>query len=728
MAMQLLIIAAGAVDIKTTTTLIALSVAASATGIVAGLTLMHRCPPVLPVLGVFTVAIVAATISDSSANVLTFNSIWLMHLANAMAAALIRSWWAFVVHAVGAVGYSLAVALAHPSWGPSIPQGQLVAGVMIVLAVRTSLALLGEVTDRADAQADAAAEQAEHLAWIREMGRETAHRARILHDTVINTLAAIATGASADRQLVRERCTSDQRTIDEILHSQAGIVGADRPFGSLDRTGIAVHLDGLAEAGLRAHLAQCPDLVVDSLERAVFEVLQNVAKHAGVTTATLHSALVDGRLAVTVSDSGAGFDPAAVEFRGLASSVFARAAEAGIEVDLSSRPGHGTSVQFLLPPPGKFQQSTPVDGPTPGYQLESVVATIRHGATWLWAIGVLVVTAGLEGLVDNPGEWRLTYLAIGLGVLGVLLAWLTRGASTSVRRVISGVLIALIPIAFVLCALDTDFGRDKPTEWKVLTMTGVVVIVWATSRTAGLVAVAVQVATGVAVSSFLWASSPNAALIVVSAALMSALFNLAWAQFEEALRRIGQGLVEQERHLLAIRVEQRQVEATAASRQRWQDAGLVRARAILQGLAEGSLEPSDAAVRRACGEEESHLRQLVQLSPEMVRLGPWLARALDVARERGVDLRLRCGDVEPSAQEVVDRIGQMLDDAVRTTPAGQGLTITIIGTPEGDLTVTLVGPRGLLADSVRRDADLADLEHRLTSTASQDLLEATVPL
>lgn len=75
------------------------------------------------------------------------------------------------------------------------------------------------------------------------------------------------------------------------------------------------------------------------------EALRNVARHAGVDTATVRAGRRGDRAIVTVGDGGAGFDVTRVPDHryGLARSVVDRMAAVG------SRPGHGTEVRLEWP-------------------------------------------------------------------------------------------------------------------------------------------------------------------------------------------------------------------------------------------------------------------------------------------------------------------------------------------------------------------------------------------
>jgi signal transduction histidine kinase len=79
------------------------------------------------------------------------------------------------------------------------------------------------------------------------------------------------------------------------------------------------------------------------------EALQNVAKYARASRATVALACPDGHLEFTVTDDGDGFDPAQAS-RGTGLQGMAdRLAAAGGTLRVQSAPGLGTTVRGTLP-------------------------------------------------------------------------------------------------------------------------------------------------------------------------------------------------------------------------------------------------------------------------------------------------------------------------------------------------------------------------------------------
>jgi len=79
------------------------------------------------------------------------------------------------------------------------------------------------------------------------------------------------------------------------------------------------------------------------------EALQNVAKYAGASRATVRLAQADGSLTFEVSDDGRGFDPAVVGHGTGLQGIADRLAALGGEVSIRSAPGDGTIVAGSLP-------------------------------------------------------------------------------------------------------------------------------------------------------------------------------------------------------------------------------------------------------------------------------------------------------------------------------------------------------------------------------------------
>jgi signal transduction histidine kinase len=111
-----------------------------------------------------------------------------------------------------------------------------------------------------------------------------------------------------------------------------------------DRFGI------LAECVVEAADAEPTPRAQAELLRIVQEALNNVRKHADATVVRVAARVAEGRVEITVSDNGCGFDPATVDASGYGlRSMQERARIAGASLSIDSRPSDGTRIRVSVP-------------------------------------------------------------------------------------------------------------------------------------------------------------------------------------------------------------------------------------------------------------------------------------------------------------------------------------------------------------------------------------------
>lgn len=192
-------------------------------------------------------------------------------------------------------------------------------------------------------------------------GRARLRAFEALHDTVLNTLVAIARGGLDHRtDAVRRRCARDAELVRRILADEE--TNGAEPAG-LHRPGLHERLaelaDSAGELGLRVHLhreplpasARLPADVVDAMCAAVGEAINNVHRHAGVSTCWVTLLRQDGEVLVRVVDRGSGFEPdKASSGFGLRWTIDARMRETGGRAAVHSTVGAGTTVELRWRP------------------------------------------------------------------------------------------------------------------------------------------------------------------------------------------------------------------------------------------------------------------------------------------------------------------------------------------------------------------------------------------
>jgi signal transduction histidine kinase len=260
------------------------------------------------------------------------------------------------------------------------------------VAVRHSGELLGALTIVKPAAEPVSASEDRLLAQLASQAGLVLRNARLtaeLRATIDDLRASrrrLVQAQDAERQRIERNLHDGAQQQLIALRIQLGLLDAiaDDPAGVREtagqlRDGLAAALDDLralargiyppllADQGLgaavraQASRAALPVTVaVDGVGRypreteaavyfCVLEALQNTAKYAAASTASVALAASGGQLEFTVTDDGAGFDVAtAVDGTGL-QGMTDRLAAVGGTVAIESAPGHGTTVSGCLP-------------------------------------------------------------------------------------------------------------------------------------------------------------------------------------------------------------------------------------------------------------------------------------------------------------------------------------------------------------------------------------------
>ena len=193
---------------------------------------------------------------------------------------------------------------------------------------------------------------------------ERARIARELHDAIsqdlfsLRLLAGGVRKALPDGSPLRPEVEAMEQTATATMHEMQALLLELRPV-ALEDAGLVAALEELCRA-YRERLGVPVDADLDPVElappaehavlRVVQEALANAVRHAQPNRVRLRLQQQDGQVAVTVSDDGAGFDPARAERHGMGLGLMReRVAELGGTFRLDSTPGQGTTVRVLLP-------------------------------------------------------------------------------------------------------------------------------------------------------------------------------------------------------------------------------------------------------------------------------------------------------------------------------------------------------------------------------------------
>jgi signal transduction histidine kinase len=272
---------------------------------------------------------------------------------------------------------SVPLALASPAayWigaeqmGSTNSRTMTAAAFLLLMVAGVHIFGRREIYRRA-AAADAALDEADRAAGeqyvILSRNIELREHERLLHDTVLNTLTALARTGRDDVAEVVSRCRQDVAQIESVLSDPADL-DADRRRADGDLvSGVQAVAAEMRARGLRVHLnigageaPAVPVAVATAISNAVREALSNVAAHAGTGEAWVEvgpaapgpNAEAEGGLRVIVRDRGTGFDLARVDQTrlGLRRSITERMADCGGYASIWSVPGQGTEVSMSWP-------------------------------------------------------------------------------------------------------------------------------------------------------------------------------------------------------------------------------------------------------------------------------------------------------------------------------------------------------------------------------------------
>jgi signal transduction histidine kinase/ActR/RegA family two-component response regulator len=206
---------------------------------------------------------------------------------------------------------------------------------------------------------------------VRSEERERRRIAQLLHDQLQQLLAAVLYGLESLRTApgdaaVQEGVTKLSGLLRECIDMSHSLT-SELSHPALSEPDLRAALQWLAswareKHGLEVEVEAAEALIIASEEtrimllQAVRELLFNVVKHAGVKAARVHLRRArDGRVLITVSDEGVGFDPVKMNGLGKASSgiglfsIRERLALTGGGMELECTPGRGSSFTLWVP-------------------------------------------------------------------------------------------------------------------------------------------------------------------------------------------------------------------------------------------------------------------------------------------------------------------------------------------------------------------------------------------
>ena len=333
---------------------------------------------------------------------------------------------------------------------PNVPDA-VVWAPLVVAIVLSSFAVVNAPA-RSGSHTGIDALRSQYEAQIRQGARreERARLARDLHDAVKQQLFAIQTAAATvdarldtDQSGAREAAALVRASAHEALVEMDTLIDQLQTV-PMENTGLVEALRRQCEAlGFRtgAHV----DLTIgtlpsstalvpgthDALYRLAQEALANVGRHARAKNVVVRLGVEAGRLELSITDDGAGFDKSE-ETSGMGrANMAARAQEIGGTCVVISTPGYGTAVQCVVP----------IEAP-------SLFRRVSGALTWAaisGAAGFLLYWAGGTNDYGTPAYYfgleflRVFGIGLGIGVLLIVVGQVLRAAARFDARLLRSV-------------------------------------------------------------------------------------------------------------------------------------------------------------------------------------------------------------------------------------------------------------------------------------------------
>lgn len=252
-------------------------------------------------------------------------------------------------------GVIRGLTLSDTAWAATVGNITSLLGFAVIAGL-VSHHLMRQATASAAAAVELAAARARRAAE-ESRDAERTRQYRMLHDTVLSTLSALARGGlDPSDPLVRQRCAADADYLRGLI-SSGGASAGNQLQGELAAVGRSQ-----AALGLRVHVhcadipPDLPEPVIRGLTDACREALNNVIKHSGGSQAWVTAVGPDPHTpgaplaTLTITDRGRGFDPARFgPGLGMRESISGRMSEIGGAAHVDSSPGQGTTVELAWP-------------------------------------------------------------------------------------------------------------------------------------------------------------------------------------------------------------------------------------------------------------------------------------------------------------------------------------------------------------------------------------------
>lgn len=553
--------------------------------------------------------------------------------------------------------------------------------VSVAAALALAFRELRRVAEQADDQARAQLE-ADRTVQRKERALEAARRrARTIHDTIVNTLGAIATGriVSSD-PLVARRCAEDARMADLLRRSAAPqCPSVDDVITHAAAVGVRLQTADLATLSRRLGAEQSwrRREVISILREAV----TNIGKHAGATQARLSYDAQSST--VTVRDDGAGMaDPAP-----LTEAMADRVRDARAQVQIRSEAGHGTTVALQIPP---------LDDTATGV-FEAASARMATAVAAVMLTEFLVIAVVITAF---SGDWssaavlpQVLMWSVTAAVLAILVRSAGRERTLPVHAVIAAYLglLGMVVVYHLADATGSVCGLKPTLAWggdAVATVGAILVLVDGRFRVVGP---AVGMTAAAIVAMLIGTESDclgsTLGLFATDLLVIGAFYLL-----RRQTLRLSTVAAEHHGDQIRRREEQERIAAEDALHDDGFAATLEFSKDILQAVADRPERARHPQTRAEAGLEESYLRALIGLTADIATATALqhFVGAIDAARSAGVRISVHAAPGVLN-DEYAGIVVSTLRQIIAKCEAGDDVSLGVFG-PESAPSLIIVAP------------------------------------
>ena len=634
-------------------------------------------------VGMMSLGSASFVVSGDFVSATVFAACWQVNLVPALLVALVLRRrvfaWGALLTAFGAV----VLLTALPQWGLQFVVGYTITQVSILLAVRLGIGIL--LTLAANVDRESAVLELTHVkdALAGESRSRVAEEARLLHDTAINTLGAIATTAIwvNDSAVVRVQCRRDIELLADLTAANP-VSTTDSLVGIYDFSGSNIAWLGVDRAELAAIDRELDDPRGAAAINSVREALMNAFKHAESSNIQVKVTRDSQTLRFEVHDDGIGLDSLAAIGRGIQHSILDRARDYGFRAEITSELGAGTTVTIEIPKSRPEPKSNILEFIAPTMSAFRTSAGITWGAG-VTVVGLLLMIAG----ATNAGNALVPMLS----VMSVAVAVSIFAFFANSRHFAAVFLIVCVLVVFYLSAAANGFGVLGGAHWQALAPTGPFVLLVASQvhRAYVWTAAGAWLAVVATMMSGVYVPNEYSPTMIFIAGFTGGMFSLGWVLFQSLAARVSAQEAVNDQVRIRDQAREDFAKNVQESFRRWVDAGLESAIELMRRIEAGELPIDAPETRAACAREEKYLRQLVSISPRLTFLGSEMMPVLRTARAQGVDLDLRLGAVDAPDKATAEAIGSVVKVNVETAQAGEKLTVSVFDVADGvHLTMT----------------------------------------